>query len=174
MKQLLLLRHAKSDWSSHSSDLNRPLNQRGETDAKLLNKWFQNNPDCHPDYILCSPAKRAADTLQLATQSLLPPSLIHHDERLYLPSVSTIITVLASIEAQYQQVLLVGHNPGFEQLLIWLTETQPDNLKTDKTMTTCNLAKLSLPAIKDPFQPGQSELIFLKRPEDFKNDLALS
>lgn len=174
MKQLLLLRHAKSDWSSNCSDLNRPLNQRGETNAKLLNQWLQNNPDCHPDYILCSPAKRAIETSQLATQSLMPPALIHNDERLYLPSVSNIITVLASIEAHYQRVLLVGHNPGFEQLLIWLTKTQPNQLKTDKTMTTCNLAKLSLPAIKDPFQQGQSELIFLKRPEDFKNDLAIN
>ena len=63
MKQLLLLRHAKSDWSSHNSDLNRPLNQRGETNAKLfrrllsgkvvefnhLNEWLDFKINCLTD-----------------------------------------------------------------------------------------------------------------------------
>jgi phosphohistidine phosphatase len=174
MKQLLLLRHAKSDWSTQCSDINRPLNPRGDANARLLGKWLQKNPDSHPDYILCSPAKRALETVQIAMKSLSPRLSVYNHDRLYLASVTDILKILATVDNRYQRVLLVGHNPGFEQLLNWLTETYEYELNSGKIVTTCNLVKLILPVTEKPFQQGQSQLIFLKRPEDFKNDLGIN
>lgn len=173
MKQLLLLRHAKSDWSMQSSDINRPLNSRGKKNAHLLGNWLLQNPDCHPDYILCSPAKRALETIQIAMKSLKSHITIQSDDRLYLASVTSILKILTSIDNRYQRVLLVGHNPGFEHLLNWLTETYEYELNSGKIVTTCNLAKLNL-ATTNPFQQGQSHLVFLKRPKDFKHDLKIT
>ncbi len=174
MKQLLLLRHAKSDWSTQSSDINRPLNLRGKKNAHLLGKWLQQNPDCHPDYILCSPAKRTLETIQIAMKSLKSHIAIQSDDRLYLASVTTILKILTSLDSRYQRILLVGHNPGFEHLLNWLTETNAYELNSGKIVTTCNLAKLTLATTVNPFQQGQSHLLFLKRPNDFKHDLEIT
>jgi phosphohistidine phosphatase len=174
MKQLLLLRHAKSDWSTQCSDINRPLNSRGEANAQLLGKWLQKNPENHPDYILCSPAARALETIQIATKSLRDHLPVHNHDRLYLASVADILKILTTVDNRYQRVLLVGHNPGFEQLLNWLTETYEYELNSGKIVTTCNLAKLILPTTGKPFQQSQSQLVFLKRPEDFKNDLGIN
>ncbi|MGC1497429.1 MAG: histidine phosphatase family protein [Sulfitobacter sp.] len=108
MKQLILMRHAKSDWSSGSmSDHDRPLNPRGAAAAKMLGDWLRTH-NISPDQVLCSSAKRTAQTyLGLGLSQDIP---ITFTRDLYLATHTEMLTALQG--ATDDVVLMLGHNPG--------------------------------------------------------------
>ncbi len=115
MKNLLILRHAKSAYPSDiSDDFERPLNKRGRGDlprlARLLERFGP-----RPDTILCSPARRARETVQ----GLELAAPIDYRESLYLATVEQLEETLATAAENCPTVLLVGHNPGLGE---WLEE----------------------------------------------------
>ena len=126
-RQLLLMRHAKSDWKDSSlSDKERPLNSRGRATAPIMAKWLVQH-DRVPDVVLCSIAIRTQQTLDLmfhtwtAMQQLNPAVVLPQvilEEQLYLASDSVIINIAkAGATAGAKQCLMVlGHNPGMEIL----------------------------------------------------------
>ena len=113
MKNLLVLRHAKSAYPPHlRDDFKRPLNKRGRQDVPRLARLLE----CFgpkPGLILCSPAVRARQTA--AGLGLAAP--IRYDEGLYLASVNALQEALATADQDCDTVLLVGHNPGLEEWL---------------------------------------------------------
>lgn len=121
MKTLLLLRHAKSSWK-HASlpDFERPLNGRGKRASDQIGSYLKKKK-LRPDLILCSPASRARETISLVLQSAGLISDLRFDERLYLATAERLIEIISQIEAERNQVMLVGHNPGMEELLFRLT-----------------------------------------------------
>jgi len=121
MKTLLLLRHAKSSWDDPTlQDFDRPLNKRGIEAAPLVGK-FMRKRKVRPDLVLSSPAKRAAQTVGLVLESARLECKTRYDRRLYAASAPTLRDVLSETEESADEVLLVGHNPGMEELLQDLT-----------------------------------------------------
>ena len=125
MKTLLLLRHAKSSWGdSSASDFDRPLAHRGIVDAPRVGRALQQQGPL-PDLILSSPAVRATQTIEAVVKAagLVSPQF---DERLYGASSAELLVIVTHIPDSSSCAMLVGHNPGFEELVSRLTETSQD------------------------------------------------
>jgi phosphohistidine phosphatase len=121
MKTLFLLRHAKSSWKDSTlPDFERPLNERGRRAAPLVGK-FMRQQKLQPDLILCSPAERARETIALAGRAAAFKAELRYDERIYAAMVARLRAVVSQIDESASRVLLVGHNPGMEELLESLT-----------------------------------------------------
>jgi phosphohistidine phosphatase len=121
MKELLILRHAKSSWSNPSlADIDRPLNKRGKRDAPRIGALLRDQ-DLVPDLILCSPAVRAKKTAQaVSNESGYEGEIEIHDD-LYPGDPSTYLEILASSPDEIDRAMIVGHNPGLEEFLDALT-----------------------------------------------------
>lgn len=143
MKELCLLRHGKSDRHTDVSDIERPLKKRGKRDAKNVGVWLKAQ-HLIPDALLSSPAKRAIETVRIIYQELGVAGLvIQEDSRLYATGIEHLKMVLASCPETTRRVLLVGHNPELEDLLVHLVgiNALPD---TKKLLPTAALVRLSL------------------------------
>ena len=163
-RELLLLRHAKSDWDSSSDDFERPLNTRGQRDAPRIGQWLREHK-LMPGCVVSSPARRAAQTAQAVCEALgYPPDRIVWDKRLYLASRETLLGVLAEQIKKHHCLMLIGHNPGLEQLLEYLAEDAPTRQPNGKLLTTATLAHLRLAAPSPIAQGGR--LLNLVRPRD--------
>jgi phosphohistidine phosphatase len=120
MKKLLLLRHAKSSWKDSGRDFDRPLNKRGSKDAELIGKFIRTEK-IHPDLIISSAAERARQTAELVVKTSGLKVELRFDERIYEASVPRLLEVIAQIEDTADTAMLIGHNPGFAELLQSLT-----------------------------------------------------
>jgi phosphohistidine phosphatase len=121
LKRLLLLRHAKSSWDNPAlADFDRPLNERGMKTAPLIGR-FMRDRKVRPDLILSSPAERARETAALVTRAAGLDAPLRYDERIYEATSSRLLEVVSQLEETADEVLLVGHNPGMEELLERLT-----------------------------------------------------
>lgn len=121
MKRLLLLRHAKSDWDDSSlRDFDRPLAPRGERDAPRIGKALRKS-GVVPDLIVSSPAARARATIEAVTQAAKLANEIEFDEAVYGASSAELMKLIRRLPDRSECTLLVGHNPGFEDLLGRLT-----------------------------------------------------
>ncbi len=122
MKKLALFRHAKSDWSDGATrDFDRALNERGREAAASIGRYVkQQSMAC--DHIIASPAIRVTETLEIAQQAYGKPWQIHWDRRIYLASSATLLDLIHQQDDQYQSLLMAGHNPGLEDLIL---ETVP-------------------------------------------------
>lgn len=158
MKELWLLRHAKSDRNVDVSDIDRPLKKRGKRDAKNIGVWLKNQ-HLIPDALLSSPAVRAIETVKIIYEQLQVDGLvIQEDSRLYATGIEELKMVLSSCPETTQKVLLVGHNPELENLLIHLVGAQalPD---TEKLFPTSALVRLSLSCAWGELQTGCAQLL---------------
>ena len=120
MKTLLLLRHAKSSWTDpRMDDHDRPLNDRGRLAAPVIGQFIVDR-GLMPDLILCSTARRAQETLERAS-ALWPrvPATLS-EKNLYLAASHKMIERLRQVDDSVGRLLMVGHNPGFEDLSIEL------------------------------------------------------
>jgi len=113
MKRLLLLRHAKSLRDESLSDKARPLNARGRTDAPKMGRYMRAKGYL-PDRILCSSAKRTAETWKLLAPELATAPQAKFLDALYLASAGTIMRVIREEGNDASALLVVAHNPGLE------------------------------------------------------------
>ncbi|MFY9556029.1 MAG: histidine phosphatase family protein [Blastocatellia bacterium] len=121
MKTLLLLRHAKSSWDDPSlSDFDRPLASRGKRDAPRMGKALRKS-GLIPDVIISSPAARARATSAAAVKAARIESEPQFEEAVYGASSAELMNVVRRLPDSASSALLVGHNPGFEDLLERLT-----------------------------------------------------
>lgn len=121
MKTLLLLRHAKSSWKDNGlRDFDRPLNQRGLKAAPAMGKLIRKRK-LEPDLALSSPAERARQTSQLVLEAAGLKTEVRFDERIYEASVTRLLEIISQIDDEANVAMLVGHNPGFEELQEALT-----------------------------------------------------
>lgn len=130
MKRLVLLRHAKSSWSDPSlADFDRPLNKRGKRDAPAMGLRLA-NLGIDPDQIISSPAKRARRTATAVAAALdFPREEIEFADAIYGADCDTLLDIVRGL-GNADEVLLVGHNPGFTDLGNMLTDSPIDNLPT--------------------------------------------
>ena len=140
-KELLLLRHGKSDWGMDTDDFDRPLNNRGKRNAQQIGEWLEEH-NLTPDLIISSPAIRALTTAEIVCEAIgLPVQSIQTEKNIYEAGLSDLRQVLLDIPDSITRLLLVGHNPGFEYLLSYLAPNIPDD---EKRMSTATLAYLKL------------------------------
>ena len=117
MKTLLLLRHAKSSWKHPElPDHDRPLNKRGKQDAPRIAKIIRDN-GLVPDLIMSSTAKRARKTAKIVAKTCGYADEVTLTPALYHAGPSTYIETLSRQADEHQRIMLVGHNPGLEELL---------------------------------------------------------
>jgi phosphohistidine phosphatase len=117
---LILLRHAKSDWSGEEPDIARPLAKRGRRQAPDTGRWLADN--IHGiDLAVVSPASRARSTWELVSAELHPPPSTRLEDRVYAASGRELLDVVRELTEDLDTVVLVGHNPGLEQLVRLLT-----------------------------------------------------
>jgi phosphohistidine phosphatase len=119
LRRLVVLRHAKSAWPVGVADHERPLAPRGLRDAPAAGRALA-EADCLPDLALCSTAVRARQTWDLASAQWGTPPPVRHDPRLYAAGVLDLLTVVQEVPPETETLLLVGHNPGLEELVLAL------------------------------------------------------
>ena len=129
MKQLSIIRHAKSA-TTDGMDRERPLNDRGERDFKLMGQFLAAQ-NIKIEYVVCSTAARARATFEgLNTALNIPPANIVYDETLYLASLAVLIKCIEELPNTYTHVAIVGHNPGLTELCNVLIGNDIGNLPT--------------------------------------------
>jgi len=131
MKQLLLIRHAKSEWNDVSlSDFDRPLNVRGKRDAPVMAKRLLDKK-VKIDLIISSQAKRAKKTASIfAKEYGIKKERINFKEKLYAESEETLFDVISKADDKFNSIAIVAHNPGLTDFANLLTESQIDNIPT--------------------------------------------
>ncbi len=120
MKQILLMRHAKSDWSMGTADFERPLNKRGKKAAPFMGKLLTEK-GITPNIILSSPALRAKTTAIAVAQSCNYKGEIAFHESFYFGYISEIFDAIRALPNEASTVFLFGHNPTWEMLVGKLT-----------------------------------------------------
>ena len=121
MKTLYLLRHAKSSWKDGGlQDFDRPLNGRGRESAPLVGQVIRKRK-LKIDLVFCSPAERARQTAALVKASAGLSADMLYDERIYEADSAALLEVVTQAAESADALLLVGHNPGMEELLTLLT-----------------------------------------------------
>ncbi len=143
MIELLLLRHGKSDWSTNSSDFDRPLKKRGKRNAKQMGLWLSHQ-QLQPDLVISSPANRAISTAKIVDSSMkLSSTSIKTDNRIYGSDLDDLLQILVEIPNTFSRVMLVGHNPDLEELVEYFIpdiQVPPDG----KLVPTATLVHLQL------------------------------
>ena len=165
MKDLLLLRHAKSSWEdSELSDFERPLNGRGKRDAPIIGKLILKEK-LTPHFIISSPAARARDTADIVAKKCQYKGKISFRSSLYATSPQEYLRTLQSLKDDYKLVLVVGHNPAIIELVELLTGMA-------ESIPTCALAHIKLPIKKwEELQLGTKyELVKIWKPKELSNN----
>ena len=163
MRTLMLLRHAKSSHKDgRLSDHDRPLTKRGRRDACRMGSLLVDD-DMLPDLIVSSTACRARETTErvVATSGFRGP--VRYAEDLYLAGPKQHIKVIAAQPVGRMAVLVVGHNPGLEELLLALTGC-------DEELPTGSLSRISLPITRwrDLKLTTKGKLVQIWRPKELK------
>lgn len=134
-KTLYLVRHAKSDWPRAGlTDFDRPLNSRGLRDAPEMGRRMKQR-GVSPEVIVCSPAKRTIQTLELLDFGV---EHIVFEERIYSASIGAMLDIIHSLDDGCRSAMLVGHNPTMTQLVGWLSGANIGD------MPTCAVATIEL------------------------------
>lgn len=131
MKILTLVRHAKSSWSDSTlPDRQRPLNARGERDAPEMGARI-GKQSIRPSLILTSPAVRARTTASIIAQEIgYPIEFLQREESLYLASLDDLLDVLVAQDNGFNNLMIVGHNPGLTEFANFLVPGITNNLPT--------------------------------------------
>ena len=135
---LYIMRHAKSDWSgSQKSDFDRPINKRGTRNAIRIGGWMNENNHT-PQKIISSPALRAKETIELVVEQISKFNLedLTYEDELYLAGFTQLIEFINTYKDKVQSLMLVGHNPGIENLVNYLCDKSGDK---ETIVTTANL-----------------------------------
>lgn len=173
MRQLILLRHAKSSWDDPQlPDRERPLSARGIRAAVLVRRALRER-GLTPDLILASPARRVQQTLEaLEPWDELP--LIDTHEALYLASAQQLYTVLHSVAETVRSVLLIAHNPGLQELAVSLAGECADHdprapiRRIAEGFPTAAIAEFTIPGPWWQLAPGAGRLLRFITPRDLE------
>ena len=136
-RELILMRHGKSDWSKPMSDYMRPIKKRGHREAAIVGGWLKEQ-GLVPGLIISSPAQRARETAETVAENMgYDRANIFWNESVYMADVSELLDAIATTPDDCTRLMVVGHNPGLEDLLFYLTDEVdiPDDGKVMPTAT---------------------------------------
>ena len=164
-RELLILRHGKADKHTQCADYVRPLHDKGKRAAQRVGVWLASH-DLTPDHIISSPAERALVSAEKASKAMgRYVGAIVTDQRVYNADLDTLLAVLGECANTDKRVLLVGHNPGLEDLLSHLVSEELPRSRKGKLLPPGALARLSMPASWTHLAAGSARLTELVYPE---------
>ena len=121
MREIYLLRHAKSSWAEPAvDDFDRPLAKRGIKACKKIARYL-GDAAIQPDLILCSAARRTRETLELVQEAFKPGTEVAIESGLYLAGARKLLNRIRKLPDAVGSVMLIGHNPGTQELAMLLT-----------------------------------------------------
>lgn len=164
MKTLITVRHAKSDWGNETiTDLCRPLNTRGYSDAQILAKQLMHRAG-QPQLWLTSPAIRAYSTALIFAEAYnYDPGKIVINKRIYEAGVKTLASIVSSLPDDFDEVIMFGHNPGFTKFFNEYSDAFADNIPT------CGITALSNDVKSwDRFLAAKAKNDFYLYPKEFR------
>ncbi|KQM65426.1 MULTISPECIES: SixA phosphatase family protein [unclassified Sphingomonas] len=172
MKTLTLLRHAKSGWDDPAlSDYERPLNAKGARAATAMGAHVR-QAGLTFDTVVASSAKRVVETLEHFRRGYGTLPDAGHDRMLYLASAATMLDVIRALPADADRALLVGHNPGLEDLVLLLSaESNPLRGAVEEKFPTASVAVLELVGDWASAGDGCGHLTSFVRPRDLDPSL---
>jgi phosphohistidine phosphatase len=160
--RLFVLRHGKSDWPAGVADHDRPLAKRGIRDSAAAGRWLAAQADV-PDVVWCSTARRTRQTWQHLADELPEGGSgcdVRFDDDVYAAAVEDLLDVLHRTPRGTARVLLVGHNPGVQDLTLLLAAGGSDDARAlaETKFPTSGLAVLDLGSPWDQLGAGSSRL----------------
>jgi phosphohistidine phosphatase len=164
MRILYLLRHAKSSWNDVGlRDFDRPLKKRGREAAERTGQRIADETLSNP-LVICSPAVRTRETAEIVLGSANLPLEPRFDERIYEASLGELRQIVTEMPDDREVAIMIGHNPGFEELLSFLTDEH-------RRMPTCALAKIRFGDVswKD-VRAGEGSLEWFIAPKELPDD----
>ena len=170
MKTVTLLRHAKSGWDDPvSRDFDRPLNAKGKRAAHRIGEYLRHE-HVGFDHIVASPAVRVVETLEHVAGGLGETIAPQWDKRVYLASAESLLDVIQEADDSHAHLLIAGHNPGLEDLILMLV---PDDAASgardavEEKFPTASLAEITLPVDRwEDVRPNAGEIARFVRPRD--------
>ena len=162
MKRLILMRHAKSDRdTTDKPDFERPLAKRGTEEAPVMGKFLRKEK-LIPDLIICSPAKRAKETLELVVKEFKQDVKIEFDKDIYDKEDAGVINIIKNTKDSVDTLMIVGHNPTLESLVYTLIS---DMIPYDK-FGTCGVGVIDFDIKKwNDIKAGTGKLVLIKTPK---------
>lgn len=174
MKILTLLRHAKSTWDDPvARDFDRPLNTRGRKAARTVGREMRAQ-GLEFDAVIASPAVRVIETLRDVGEGYGRPLEPRHEQILYLASPSTLLDQVHHVDDRVERLLVVGHNPGLEQLAILLSGSDETGLKGELELKypTATVAEIRFDVDRwADVAAGGGTLVRFIRPRDLDPEL---
>jgi phosphohistidine phosphatase len=162
-RRLLLLRHAKSAWPEDVADHERPLAGRGRRAAPAVGRWLRKSGNV-PDLVLCSTARRARETWQLAEEKLgaRPPTTF--ERRVYGASPAELLDLARHTPSDVRTLMIVGHEPTMRDLTLELASAEPGAdaggalQRVRDKFPTAAIAVLAFPGGWPQLSSGQAQL----------------
>ncbi len=154
MSLLILMRHAKSDWSQGTSDFDRPLNKRGRRAAKRMGRYLTDK-QIRPDLVLCSPSRRTRDTLARLLPHLGGLREIQFVPSLYEHMAGEYLGIIRAFGADAESLMVIGHNSATHETAVGLAagSPRPDFANLATAFPTAAMATFSTDAIWSEIQP---------------------
>jgi phosphohistidine phosphatase len=173
VKRLLLLRHAKAERET-ADDIKRGLEKRGEKDSARMGRFLRDDVYI-PDLILCSTAMRTRKTVELLLPELGRAPKVEYQSELYLAEPEVILSLIRRVADKTGVLMVVGHNPGLEQLALALAAQPLEKAlrkrydAMDEKFPTCALAVIDFQVGRwIDLTPGRGELDAFVRPKDLE------
>jgi phosphohistidine phosphatase len=170
---LIVLRHAKSAWPD-TDDHERPLAPRGHRDAPAAGRLLRDLGRL-PDFVVCSTARRARETWESATSACGCAAPVVFDPRIYDASAAELLDVVRETPARVRNLLLIGHQPGLQNLVLGLADDRPDSgtdpgalARARDKFPTSAFAILELPAPWSALAPGAATLTHFAVPRGLR------
>lgn len=175
MKTLAIFRHAKSDWNdARLRDFDRPLNRRGRKGAEKMGAYIREQ-GLRFDRVLASPAVRVTQTIEISGQAAGGTPPVTWDRRLYLASSDVLQDVLREQDGNPASIILVGHNPGLEDLILDLVPDDGASPMRDVVEEKFPTAALALLQLKignwSDISDNCASISLLTRPRDLDPEL---
>lgn len=164
-RHLFIMRHAKSAWNTNAkTDFDRPLGKRGIRDAPRMGRRLRKQR-LTPDYVVSSPAERAKQTTLRVCQAMgVEKRQISWNGPVYAGSGRKLLKAVSKSPGKARKVLLVGHNPGVDELLTYLCGRKAKIPKYASPLPTAAVAHVEVPGNWKNLRAGKARLVSIERP----------
>jgi phosphohistidine phosphatase len=168
VKRLYVLRHAKSSWDDPElADHERPLSKRGRRASDLIAEHLERER-ITPALILCSSARRTRETLDRIAPAIGADAEIQIEGGLYGAGAEGLLDRLSGVPEGVESVMLIGHNPGVQELAIAIAGGDPAVSAMRAKFPTGALATLELDGVWRDLAPGAASLVAFVKPRELE------
>jgi phosphohistidine phosphatase len=165
-RTLYLLRHAKSSWDDPAlPDRDRPLAPRGRRACELVAEHLRRH-EITPALVLCSSSTRTQETFERISAGFSRPVEVQIEDGIYTATAAELLTRLRAVDSAAASVMLIGHNPGIQELAVDLVRTEPQRRRLNDKFPTGALATLTLMGTWAALAPHTATLTALVKPRE--------